>query len=277
MATVGERLLSSAEVAELLGVSPASIKRWADAGVLPCEKTAGAHRRFRREVVDRFRHAHEPAEAPADGSLAGRDPAGWADELLADGETGMLEAHLLAARAELGSFWRVADRLGPALTEVGLRWQRQEIRVTDEHRASERLARAIARLCAWMPAPLAPPRCLLATASGEEHTLGLSLVELCLCERGWAPVWIGRSAPMDDVAEAVARLDVRLCALSASAWSSHPRKLAAEAEQLGLACSAYGVQLVLGGRGAWPERPAYGRVIRDFATFTELLATLGGL
>ncbi|MGZ3438332.1 MAG: cobalamin B12-binding domain-containing protein, partial [Polyangia bacterium] len=232
------------------------------------------HRRFRREVVDRFRQSAEP---PPDDETERTPAAAWADELLQDDDSGALESHLLAARAELGSWWRLADRIGPALTELGERWQRHEIRVTDEHRASERFARAVARLCAWMPAPATRPRCLLATASGEEHTLGLSLVELCLCERGWAPVWIGRSAPIDDIADAVGRLDVRLCALSASAWSSHPRKLAAEAEQLGLACAAYNVQLVLGGRGAWPERPAYGRVIRDFATFTELLATLGGL
>ncbi|MGZ3440760.1 MAG: helix-turn-helix domain-containing protein, partial [Polyangia bacterium] len=85
---MSERLLSSAEVAELLGVSPASIKRWADAGILPCVKTAGQHRRFRREVVDRFRQSAEP---PPDDETERTPAAAWADELLQDDDSGALE------------------------------------------------------------------------------------------------------------------------------------------------------------------------------------------
>lgn len=271
---VKPELLSSAEVARMLGVSAASIKRWADAGVLPCEKTAGLHRRFRRDVVDRFRHASAPPGDAGGTTLGGRDGEAWADDLL-DFEQPeySLVGNLMSARGELGSWWRVADRLGPALTALGRRWQRDQITVADEHRASERFSRVIARVCEWMPTHASPPRCLLAAATGDEHTLGLSLVELCLRERAWAPVWIGRSAPLAHIAEAVARYDVRLVALSASSVP-HGSTLRDQAERLGLACSAHGVQLVLGGSGAWPERPVYGSVVRDFGTFSELLATL---
>lgn len=274
---VTDRLLSSAEVADLLGVSPASVKRWADAGVLPCVKTAGHHRRFRRDVVDHFRRSAAPAQPVENELTVAPSASAWADEMLRSGDEGQLEARLLNARAELGSWWRVADRIGPALNELGRRWQLNQITVADEHRASERFSRSIARLGAWMPQPPNPPRCLLAAATGDEHTLGLSLVELCVRERGWAPVWIGRSAPVSDIAASVARLDVRVCALSASCYSSHRHVLAQQAEQLGLACAAYGVTLVLGGSGNWPEAPAHGRVIRDFATFSELLASLNGV
>ena len=41
-------LLTTREAAELLGVSPTSIKRWSDDGKIPVQKTAGGHRRYRR-------------------------------------------------------------------------------------------------------------------------------------------------------------------------------------------------------------------------------------
>lgn len=272
VARVSERLLSSAEVAQLLGVSAASVKRWADAGVLPCVKTAGQHRRFAPEAIERFRSTRGVAAvAPA------VDAAGLTDELLAGGEAPLVEAQLLGLRAELGSWWRVAAELGPAIEEIGARWARGDISVVEEHRASERLGRALARLCEWMPLSPSAPRCLLATATGDEHTLGLSLVELCLRERGWAAVWVGRSSPIGDVAEAVARFDIGLVALSASSWSKHGPTLARQAHAIARACSSFGAALVLGGSGAWPAHPPYGRVVRDFATFSELLASLAAV
>jgi excisionase family DNA binding protein len=59
---VGKRLTSK-ETARLLGVSEASIKRWADGGLLPSEKTAGGHRRFRPEDVATFRRGKDAADA----------------------------------------------------------------------------------------------------------------------------------------------------------------------------------------------------------------------
>ena len=270
---VSESLLSSAQVATLLGVSQASIKRWADAGVLPCVKTAGAHRRFRRESIDRFRAASDH-QAPIEPRADSRDAGSWVDELLAGRPSPSLESSLLAARSELGSWWRVAERLGPALTLLGERWENGLITIADEHLASERLARALARIGEWLPRAPDAPNCLLATAEGEEHTLGLSLVELCLRDRGWSPLWIGRSTPIRQLAEAITRYDVRLVALSASRHSRDQRSLARQLELVGRACAAHGVQLVLGGEGAWPARPKHGRVVRDFASFDALLIAL---
>ena len=72
------RRLTSREAARVLGVSEASVKRWADGGLLPMEKTAGGHRRFRPEDVAAVRRGWlSTREAPLDGrrvALAVLDP-----------------------------------------------------------------------------------------------------------------------------------------------------------------------------------------------------------
>jgi excisionase family DNA binding protein len=40
-------VLRPAEVAELFEVTPRTVRRWADAGLLPCFRTVGGQRRFR--------------------------------------------------------------------------------------------------------------------------------------------------------------------------------------------------------------------------------------
>ncbi|MEQ8233503.1 MAG: response regulator [Gammaproteobacteria bacterium] len=46
--------LAPNEVAELLMVSPVTVRQWAAKGLLPAHTTAGGHRRFLREEVERF-------------------------------------------------------------------------------------------------------------------------------------------------------------------------------------------------------------------------------
>ena len=52
------RSLTSAEVAARLSVSPSTVKRWADEGLIESLRTAGGHRRFTAASVVRFRAAH---------------------------------------------------------------------------------------------------------------------------------------------------------------------------------------------------------------------------
>lgn len=46
--------LAASDAAALLGVKPATIREYADAGVLPCRRLPGGHRRFRRSDVERL-------------------------------------------------------------------------------------------------------------------------------------------------------------------------------------------------------------------------------
>jgi excisionase family DNA binding protein len=47
MSPTDKQWLSSTEASELLGVHQTTLRRWADAGSIPCFRTPGGHRRFR--------------------------------------------------------------------------------------------------------------------------------------------------------------------------------------------------------------------------------------
>ena len=47
-------VLSTRQVAQLLGVGEATVKRWADAGEIDCFRTPGGHRKFRLRDVTAF-------------------------------------------------------------------------------------------------------------------------------------------------------------------------------------------------------------------------------
>jgi excisionase family DNA binding protein len=252
-------LMTTNEVAHLAGTGATAVKRWADAGLLPCLRTAGGHRRFARSEVERLLR-DRPAESPVD-----REP--WVGALLETGDTRALEALLLAERARTGAWHRVAGTVGAALTALGRLWQGGAVTIMEEHLATERLARALARVSEAMPLDPSAPRALLACAEGDDHTLGLSLVEVVLREAGWATLWAGRRTPTPEIEAIVKRGGVKMLALSASEVAMDGAALRAQAETLGRACRAADVALALGGAGSWPDRPRYGTRFDGFEKF----------
>jgi excisionase family DNA binding protein len=259
--------VSTGEVARLAGVGPSAVKRWADGGQLRCALTAGGHRRFERAEVERFLR-RPPAGAPRAGIRALGDP--WLAGLLGARDALGLEGLLLSERARLGAWWQVAEEAGAALGRLGNLWRAGEVSVVEEHLASERLARALARVAEAIPIGSIAPRALLACADGDDHTLGLALVELVLREAGWATLWAGRRLPTAELAAAVGQGRVALLAVSASEASSDAAGLRGQADQLGRACRVAGLTLVLGGGGRWPERPRYGVRLRTLEPLHRL-------
>lgn len=73
VAQEGPDWVSLGEASRLLGVAPATVRRWSDSGQLPTFTTPGGHRRFRRTHLERLM----PADRQARPSLArsGMTPA----------------------------------------------------------------------------------------------------------------------------------------------------------------------------------------------------------
>jgi excisionase family DNA binding protein len=236
-----DELLSSVEVSHLAGVGPTAVKRWADQGLLPCVRTPGGHRRFRRGEVETFLKAPRGSGASA-----------FVDLLLQADGLGV-EARLLTERSRLGAWLAVAELVGEALCDLGMRWRAGSVTVLQEHLASERLSRAMARIADALPVAPGAPRCMLACAEGDRHALGLSLIEMALREAGWTTLWAGQDTPASALVEVARQGGAELIAVSASAASSEAEGLRRQAELLGAACVESRVALALGGSGAWPE------------------------
>ncbi len=55
---MARKWLTLSQAAKILGVHPATLRNWADAGIIPSFRTAGGHRRFTREAIDSFLAVH---------------------------------------------------------------------------------------------------------------------------------------------------------------------------------------------------------------------------
>jgi MerR family transcriptional regulator, light-induced transcriptional regulator len=169
----------------------------------------------------------------------------------------------------------VIDELAVALAEIGKQWECGRLTVAEEHVASDALARALARVGDALPIRLDGPKCILACAGEDEHTLGLSLAELCLRELGWMPLWLGRRTPVAELVRLVSGGRVSMVALSASMLLSDEQALRAITDELGAVCKERGVALLLGGAGAWPAQPSFGVRVTSFAVLRDYLAEEG--
>ena len=257
-----QKLLTSAEVAKILGVTAVSVKRWADMGLLRTARNVGNTRRFDPVEVERFLKDQTGAVQPDHGP----DVEGWLELLLSECDSHQLLATIYAERARLGAWWKVAESFSAVLEEIGERWTEGTLSILEEHLATERLARVLAQVADQLPSRAGAPRLLLTTAEGEEHTLGLSLAEIVIREHGWPVLWAGRRVPLSEIVAHVASGSVDAVAVSASSVAD-PGDLLAQTERLGAICRAGEVHLLLGGSGPWPEWIPYGaRVV----TFQEL-------
>jgi excisionase family DNA binding protein len=68
-------VFTSSQAARYLGVSLATIRRWADAGHLDCYRTPGGQRRFSREQLDGFVDSLQRSSGDVVGASARRAAA----------------------------------------------------------------------------------------------------------------------------------------------------------------------------------------------------------
>jgi excisionase family DNA binding protein len=258
------RFLTSKDLAKLLGISPATVRRWASAGLLPAERTPGGHRRFPLDVAERLAVSAELRQVGVEQ---------WVSALVRPREPLEVDSLLMRARSVSQGWWAVAETLGRVLTDLGARWQAGHLTVIEEHIASSRLSRALNRIVDTLPARNGAPAALLATPEGEAHTLGLSLAELTIREWGWRTVWVGAGTPTELLAARVELGQTDALVLSASVFSSGG-DLSRAWGRLATACMRAGTALIAGGRGPWPTEAGGGKVITTFDGLRNWLATV---
>ena len=121
---------------------------------------------------------------------------------------------------------RFVQDVVPQLNElVGTSWATGRLGIHQEHLYSEELSRLLRAAIGSLPAGSQPPRMLLTTLSGEEHGLGLLMVEGVLAPEGVQCISLGVQTPMEDIFRAVPAYDIEVLLLSFSGAFPHKRGL----------------------------------------------------
>ena len=289
--------LTPRQLALALGVSESSIKRWADQGRIPAERTPGGHRRLPVAGVLHFlRRTRQPVERPEFLQLPRRLARGVEAEeralerartegaaRLAAGDEEALRGATFALYLGGLSAAVLADRVfAPAFHRLGELWAEGRVDVYQERRGCEIATRVLHELLlAVPPSPPGAPLAIGGTLAGDPYTLPTTMVELALREAGWRARSLGSGHPVETLERAIGAERPRLVWLSVSSFTTHAG-LAAEVGRLHAAAAAGDAVLVVGGRALTAgvrERlvdVAYGADLAELLAFAAPLVPGGG-
>lgn len=254
--------------------------RYVRLGQLPAEKLGGVWR-VSRDEVERFRDG--VSEAPVVTPAGGRRKAPWAGRLEARllagdarGAWGVVEAALTAG-AELDQVY--LEMLAPAMAGIGERWERGEIDVSIEHRASVIAMRLVGQLGPrFVRRGRTRGVVVLGAPAGERHALPVALAADLIRQHGWEVSDIGADVPEASfVHAALTTPDVVAVGLSVTLAEHLP---AARSVLAALREATSGVLLAVGGGAVRTDAEAIelgaDLVASDIARFVEQLDAGGG-
>jgi MerR family transcriptional regulator, light-induced transcriptional regulator len=262
-------ILSTVDVARLFDVTETTVKRWADDGTLRCHKTPGGHRKFPMRNVVEFaeRNKFEPVGVLA---LSMRDGLGASIQVaILDRDfpslvNAFVEKALSPDRTDLYLFfsflyehrialWEIYDKvLYPGMRELGERWQRGEIGINQEHRASYETLDALARLQSEIFVKPDNGKSVVFACPGEElHEIGLRSAAYMFEAEGWTTHYVGARTPAVAVISAIQDLRPSLLALSLT-YPADPGRALEDLRLLSATVHSMGVPVVVGGTGLPP-------------------------
>jgi methanogenic corrinoid protein MtbC1 len=161
--------------------------------------------------------------------------------------------YALEMAERLGSTGRVyTGLLLPAMSRIGLLWQTGKISVADEHAATEIGRYVIFRIIDSQPVkePLGT-RAVVACVPGEEHDIGAQIAGGYLEAAGWEVIFLGRSAPEEEILKVLASHRPRLAVLSVNMLA----RLPAAVRLFRKIRAGFGeVRVIAGGRAAGAAR-----------------------
>lgn len=197
------------EAADALGVHYMTAYRYVRLGLLHAEKIGGSWRVDAAELDDfrARRSGAAPSGAGAAGGPRGAD-APWAERfesrLVAGdgrGAWGVVEAAMSAGR-DLDSVY--LEVISPAMVSIGERWERGDIDVALEHRASGITMRVIGQLGhRFARRGRVRGAVVVATPAGETHAIPTAIVSDLLRIRGWEVSDLGADVPAESLVAAL--------------------------------------------------------------------------
>jgi len=217
--------LTTREVAKLLLVSEATVKRWADDGLLLPKKTKGGHRRFSIQSIARLRReqgiarvAQSPTKRVAKGIISAElpSPENFSEALLSDNEAeatatlidAYLKGHALATLFD--------TTITKAMHRVGDLWFNGTITIADEHLATRVMLSALQKLRSIVvPVQTTGLQAVCCGIEGDLHELPIHLAEIIFESEGWDISNLGPNTPLFTLRDMVARKKPDLVCISA--------------------------------------------------------------
>ena len=251
--------LTTKEVARLLRVSEATVKRWTDDGRLRSDKTVGGHRRFSIHAIAHLRREQgigqdsQPPLRRAARRKAQNKPlpsSASFSEILLRGDESEASAVLVDAYLHNHALASVLDTIiTEAMHRVGDLWFEGTITVADEHLATRVVLSALQKLRSIaLPAEPSGLKAICCGIEGDLHELPIHMTELILESEGWDAKNLGPNTPLFALREMVARLRPQLVCVSARSIADLDRATA-EYSQLRRVTAKLAATVVIGGEG----------------------------
>jgi len=252
------QLLSPKQLAQVIGASESSLKRWIDGGQIQAVRTNGGHRRVSLAEAVRFiRDRHHDIADPTPLGLANLQPdtAIALDQRLGDaliaGDAPLTRTILITAYVAGTPIAQLCD--GPiksALERVGLLFKNDhpDAGIAIEHHATDTCLHALNHLRAYMPpTPLDAPVALGGAPSGDPYLIPSLMASMTFDACGYRTFNLGPNTPFDALRNAAMRQRPRLVWLSLCG-SNSVTDLSQQVMRLADDLGNIGASLIIGGR-----------------------------
>jgi excisionase family DNA binding protein len=282
---MAKALLTPKDLADAVGVSESSMRRWIDSGRLRTTRTAGGHRRV--EFLEAIRFIRETGTPLVRAEILGLGEVA----ALPSHEKSCDEQQLFNALASgdrtlargLIVSWHLAGRslasifdgpLSAALVRLGELWTRERAGIMVEHRATDICVEIIHHLRGMLPPAAAKaPLAIGATPQEELHSLPSQMAAAVSRELGLRDMNFGASVPVELLAQMAQKEGAKVVWLSVT--MKPPSGVRAQVQRLADALGEREATLVIGGRHA--EALGKHPRIHMLNSMCELAAFLDGM
>jgi MerR family transcriptional regulator, light-induced transcriptional regulator len=252
-------LLTPRELADAIGASESSVRRWVDAGHIPMTRTAGGHRRIALDDALRYlRQTQAQVVRPEVLGLqqftgpAGAGGAGSEEQALYDalagGETLKARGIILSLYLAGRSVSRIFDGpLRSALQRLASHGARDLAASAVERRANDILVQAVSQLRLLLAADAQAPLAMGGSPPGDKTAIPSMLSAATLADAGFREQNFGPETPLEPLGQMALDQHARLVWLNISA-TADADKLVAEVDRLGRRLNESRIPLMLGGK-----------------------------
>ncbi len=125
-----------------------------------------------------------------------------------------LEILISRAFMDFGNINTIEKIISPLTKKIGDYWNNGDIRIAQEHLASEIIRSSLLKVISKSHEYINSPVILVATPSGQMHDIGALITGAIAATEGWNVIYVGQNLPSEEIAGAINRVGARVVLLS---------------------------------------------------------------